>query len=174
MEKIICNCILLWMSFICVCVSCLYNQTDITNKFYNFGPSENLVIIGFTINDYKKYLFVIGYCFINSIMRSLMHNILSPWVTNIIQDKTRPKLKNIHWFAYESAYVITLYTWFDWFLYYNILLSQIDLLLIEIIIDLMMAGIVTYYYLHSSNNISTDSYCLNNSPVNKSEYIQII
>jgi hypothetical protein len=53
-------------------------------------------------------------------------------------------------FAYESAFIITIYTWFDWFLYYNILLSQIDILLIEIVIDIIMAGLVTNYYLNNN------------------------
>ena len=61
---------------------------------------------------------------------------------------TKPKPKNIHMFAYESAFIITIYTWFDWFLYYNILVSQIDLLLVEITMDLIMAGIITNYYVN--------------------------
>ena len=71
-----------------------------------------------------------------------------PWVTNSIQDITKPKPINIHIFAYESAFIITIYTWFDWFLYYNILISQIDLLVIEISMDLIMAGIITNYYIN--------------------------
>jgi hypothetical protein len=73
---------------------------------------------------------------------------LIPWVTNSIQDITKPKPINIHIFAYESAFIITIYTWFDWFLYYNILISQIDLLIIEISMDVIMAGIITNYYIN--------------------------
>ena len=155
MEKIICHSILVWMFFISICVGLSYKQTDLTdptNQFYKIGPSDDLTILGFVISDWNKYLCVIGYCFINSIIRSLYHNILSPWITNCIQDKTRPIQSNIYWFAYESAYVITLYNWFDWFLYYDILLSQLDLLLVEISIDLVMSGIVTRYYLHCLSN----------------------
>jgi hypothetical protein len=74
---------------------------------------------------------------------------LVPWVTNSIQDITKPKPKNIHMFAYETAIIITVYTWFDWFLYYNILVSQIDLLLVEISMDLIMSLVITHYYLNN-------------------------
>jgi hypothetical protein len=71
---------------------------------------------------------------------------LTPWVTNSVQDITKVKPKNMHMFAYESAFVITMYTWFDWFLYYNILASQMDLFVIEISMDIIMAVTITYYY----------------------------
>ena len=109
------------MFFITFCIGFLHNQTSVSTSFYNFGPSDNLVILGFVINTYKTYLCIIGYCFINSIKRSLFHNLLTPRVTNCIQDKTKTKPKNIHRFAYESVYIITLYTWFDWFLYYIVI-----------------------------------------------------
>jgi hypothetical protein len=38
----------------------------------------------------------------------------------------------------------------DWFIYLNILLSQIDMLLAEIVADLMVSVLVTRYYLHHS------------------------
>jgi hypothetical protein len=118
------------------------------SPFYNIGPNSVLVILGFNINNYTKYSLIVGYCVINSVFRSLFHNILIPWVTNSIQDITKPKPINIHIFAYESAFIITIYTWFDWFLYYNILISQIDLLIIEISMDVIMAGIITNYYIN--------------------------
>lgn len=51
------------------------------------------------------------------------------------------------------GYVTTIYSWFDWFLNYNILLSQIDLLLIEICIDMIMSYILTTYYIKEYDTI---------------------
>lgn len=163
MEKLITRCILVWMCLVSLCISILHSEINSNNKFYNIGPNTSLIILGFVIDTYIKYVYVISYCLVNSVFRSLFHNILLPWVTNSIQDITKPKPKNIHMFAYESAFIITIYTWFDWFLYYNILLSQIDILLIEIVIDIIMAGLVTNYYLN--NNLFV---------IKKSEYELII
>ena len=148
MEKIVCRSIFVWICFVSVCIGMLYKQTKMVSPFYNIGPNSVLVILGFNINNYTKYSLIVGYCVINSVFRSLFHNILIPWVTNSIQDITKPKPINIHIFAYESAFIITIYTWFDWFLYYNILISQIDLLIIEISMDVIMAGIITNYYIN--------------------------
>jgi hypothetical protein len=151
------------MCLVSLCISILHSEINSNNKFYNIGPNDSLLILGFVIDNYLKYLSIISYCLVNSVFRSLFHNILIPWVTNSIQDVTKQKPKNIHMFAYESAFIITIYTWFDWFLYYNILISQIDILMIEIIIDIIMAGLVTNYYLN--NNLFI---------IKKSEYELII
>ena len=169
-EKIISRSIFLWMFCVSIFITYLHNQSNIYNKFYNFGPNTSLIILGFTIDTYYRYAYVIGYCFVNSVFRSLFHNILTSWVTNSVQDITKPKPITMHMFAYESAYIITLYTWFDWFLYYNILLSQIDVLLIEIVIDLIMSGFVTKYYL--ANEFIIDNYDV--KAANKSEYTPIL
>ena len=52
-------------------------------------------------------------------------------------------------FAYEVTYVSTIYNWVDWYIYMNLLLAQVDMLLTEILADLIMSGLVTYYYLGS-------------------------
>lgn len=151
MEKIVSRSIGCWICIVSFCIGILHNRNESVSAFYNIGPNSSLVILGFVINNYNKYIVVVSYCFINSIFRSLFHNILTPWVTNVVQDITKPKPIAIQSFAYESAIIITVYTWFDWFLYYNILVSQIDLLLVEITMDLMMALIITHYYISLDN-----------------------
>jgi hypothetical protein len=58
--------------------------------------------------------------------------------------------------AYTISFISTIYNWVDFFMYMNILLSQIDMLLIEISADLIMNAILTTYYLRSKNNITND------------------
>lgn len=149
MEKIMSKILIAWISFIFFSLYQLRSSMDDKElNYYHFGPNTNLTIIGISINDYYKYFCVISYCIVNSVMRSIVHNILYPWMTNSIQDVTKKKEKNIHIFAYEVTYVISVYTWVDWYLYLNFLLSQVDIFLVEISIDLIMAGIITYYYLN--------------------------
>ena len=59
--------------------------------YYKFGPNESLNVLGIAINNYSKYTAVITFCAINSIMRTTIHNILSPWVVNSVQDVTKKK-----------------------------------------------------------------------------------
>ena len=148
MEKFVSRMIMLWM--VCVIGSLFILSKNINSEqmaYYKFGPNESLNVLGIAINNYSKYTAVITFCAINSIMRTTIHNILSPWVVNSVQDVTKKKDTNMHCFAYEAVYVVTIYSWIDWYIYINVLLSQADIFLVEIASDLIMAGIVTRYYL---------------------------
>jgi cysteine desulfurase len=49
--------------------------------------------------------------------------------------------------AYILSFISVTYNWFDFFMYMNILMSQIDMLFIEISADLMMTFFLTTYYI---------------------------
>lgn len=76
------------------------------------------------------------------------HNILQPWIINVIQDKTNPT-HIAYSQSYELSFVYTIYNWFDFFLYMNILLSQIDMLLVEVFADLIVTFFLTTDYVRS-------------------------
>lgn len=135
-------------------ISLLYryaNPTDVS--FYRFGPSSTLIIMGFVIDRAGLYVGVISYCIINSMIRTACHDLLLPWLTHRIQDRTAFKPPGIAPLAYEITMVTAVYFWMDWFIYLNILLSQIDMLLAEIVADLMVSVLVTRYYLNHSPEI---------------------
>ena len=128
----------------------MYKYMDTSEaQFYRFGPYENFLVIGIKINTPGKYLLVVGYCFVNSLIRNTIHNILNSWLINSVQDVNIIKPKQIKMFAYEVTYVSTIYNWVDWYIYMNLLLAQVDMLLTEILADLIMSGLVTYYYLET-------------------------
>jgi hypothetical protein len=148
MEKLISRIIIGWMILIIITILCLYNKMDEeAQKFYIFGPNNNLIIFGLQINSYVKYSIVIFYCVINSSIRTSYNDVLRPWLINSIQDINVEKKPEIVFFAYEVTYVTTIYNWFDWYIYMNILLSQVDMLIVEITSDLLMSGLITRYYL---------------------------
>jgi len=120
--------------------------------FFMIGPSDKLVIFGIKINNYYKYQMIIAYCFLNSLVRASSHNILTPWITNSVQDITTYKTNETKSFAYEATFVSTIYNWVDWYIYINILLSQVDMIVVEIFADLLATGCSTYYYLNYANN----------------------
>ena len=119
-----------------------------TQKFYTFGPNDNLIVFGLEINTYPKYLIIILFCCVNSLIRTTSRDILIPWQTNTVQDITKIKNKNMHCFAYEVSCVITIYGWVDWYIYINLLLTQIDMILIEMLTHLLTSCITTRYYLN--------------------------
>jgi hypothetical protein len=148
MEKYASKILIIWMVFLIIMFSLLSSNSKSEQiAYYKFGPNNTFNVLGISINNYSKYFIILSICIINCIMRSIMHNILNPWVINSVQDITKKKNKNIHYFAYESSCVITLYVWLDWYISINILLSQVDIFIVEVLMDLLMIVILTRYYL---------------------------
>jgi len=139
--------ITLWMVSVIIglCIM-LENQGLIGKYIYRFGPNEDLYILGFCIDTVEKYSAVAVFCFLYSGMRTLNHVILLPWITNQVQDISKPIVVSAS-SAYEISCISSAYIWFDFFMYMNILLTQVDMMLIEVGTDLIMTAILTNYYL---------------------------
>jgi hypothetical protein len=143
-----------WISFIIITLTILLTHQIDDSKmfFYKFGPSDNLIIMGISINTPIKYFMVVIFSFVNSAFRSLSHNFLTSWIINNIQDDKSDKSKLNKRVAYQVSIINIVYTWVDWLLYMNILLSQIDMLIYEIIADIIVSTICNRYYLNKKNN----------------------
>jgi len=122
------------------------------STFYRFGPHSDFIVLGIHIDTFDKYILVLFYCACNTAMRNIRNDIILPWVTLTVQD-TSPeamdrKLTLNHKMAYEISNVAAVYAWFDWFIYINLLLSQIDMVLIEVGMDIVATSLITYMYLN--------------------------
>ena len=134
-----------WMGVIIVVMSYIVYKTQ--NHITTIGPNPDFYILGFCINTFPKYGIVVSFCFINSSIRTMNVNVLHSWVINEIQDIKNKNIIN-KYKAYTLSFISVLYNWFDFFMYMNILLSQIDMLVIEIVADIMVTFYLTKYYLH--------------------------
>jgi hypothetical protein len=122
------------------------------NTFYRFGPHSDFIVLGIHIDTFDKYILVLFYCACNTVIRNIRLDIILPWITLTVQD-TSPeamerKLTLNRRTAYEISIVAAIYAWFDWFIYINLLLSQIDMVLIEIGMDIIATSAITYMYLN--------------------------
>ena len=142
--------ILFWIFIVCFSGTYIfYNTSDIFDyHFYRYGPQNDLIILGFVIDTPAKYGYLVLYLIINTFIRTLHHEILTPWLINNVQDVQRVRTNHMYMIAYEVTTVNVIYQWLDWLLYMNILLAQIDLVLIEILCNLVSSNITTYYYMN--------------------------
>jgi len=148
-EKLVSRLVMIWVSIIILTIGGLYNHMNTLGaNYYRFGPHDNFIIIGIQIDTPLKYFIVVLYCFINSLIRNTVHNILNPWLLNNVQDINIEKPKQMRCFAYEVTNVITIYNWVDFYIYMTLLLAQLDLFLTEMFADVLMSVITTYYYLN--------------------------
>ena len=153
-----------WVAFIIITLTViLNNQKDKTNmSFYKFGPSDNLIILGIIINTPLKYGMIVIFSTLNSAFRSLSHNFVNSWIINNIQDDKADKNKINKRVAYQVSIINIIYTWVDWLLYMNILLSQIDMLLYEICSDIIVSIICNRNYLNKKKTDTDDRQILLN------------
>jgi hypothetical protein len=125
-------------------------STDNTS-FYRFGPQPDLVILGFTIDTPGKYILVVLYALINTAIRSMNHNIVTPWITLNVQNTNEPvtqsRVNNTQREQYEICIFNTMYSWFDWLIYIHMLLAQADMVLIEMTTDVIATCIVTRWHI---------------------------
>jgi hypothetical protein len=149
-ETHVAKVVLIWIAIISINIV-YFSQTDTTkSQFYQFGPNSDLVVLNIAIDTPVKYTLVVFYSIINNIIRNLNTNILRPWITHNIQDNTveatTRKITLNRATAYEINTVYTIYQWFDFLIYIHLLLSQIDLFLIEASSDVLIVTIITYFW----------------------------
>jgi len=152
-EIITSRIIFIWMCTIIIFIFLYTTSNKDTVTLFKIGPNSELFILHIAIDTTAKYMTVVSFCFVNSIFRSLNHNILQPFIINEIQDVSKNNITNFG-FCYELSCNSAIYVWFDFFMYMHILMSQIDLLLVEIIADVIITGIITKYYLNKKFNYS--------------------
>jgi hypothetical protein len=143
-EITIARILLAWL-FILLALITFMSCNDKNVKIH-IGPSDELIIFGTTINTNKKYVAVVMLCIFNSAIRTMNSNIIHPWVINNVQD-TKIYFKVNIYNAYEITAIHAVYGFIDWYFYMNIILSQIDLFMVEMVVDLIMAMLTTKYYL---------------------------
>ena len=66
----------LWTISVLVTLGVLLQKGSSLNHFYQFGPSEHLIILGLVINSYTLYAGVVFYSFFNTVIRNLNNQIV--------------------------------------------------------------------------------------------------
>ena len=145
---ILSKCVVAWITAMCIflfiCV-----KDNMTTKFFRFGPHEDLFLFGIAIDSYFRYCLVVFYTFVGTILRTLQAEVIRPWVIQEIQN-SKPKSEyvvNNSYFVVSSDAALT---WFDFFMYINILLSQIDFVFLEAFWTLCTSLFTTTQYLRNA------------------------
>ena len=135
--------IIAWVLFIGICLGCTLNDAS----YYSFGPHSTFIILGVKIDTISKYILLCIYTIINVLVRNMSHNIISPWIIQNIQNNKELNIRRRH--IYEISISYTIYGWIDWIIFINIILSQFDIVVIEIISDIIVNAYITKNYINS-------------------------
>jgi len=143
-----------WTASVLVALGLLLQKGTALKNFYQFGPSNNLIILGLVINSYTLYAGVVFYSFFNTIIRNLNNQIVCSWITLVVRDITVPKHDLSRLYIYEITLMSAIYTYIDWFIYLNLVFSQLDIVLIEFAGEMFITCLVTRMYLSISPQLN--------------------
>jgi hypothetical protein len=79
-----------WISVISILLTYFVTHYSNNASFYRFGPQHDLVILGFSIDTPEKYAGIVIYAIINTVIRNLDQNIITPWITLNVQNVNAP------------------------------------------------------------------------------------
>ena len=144
-----------WTVAILISLLALLKKGNAFKDFYNIGPSENLVILGLEVNNYWMYAGIVFYSFFNTIIRNMNNQVVCAWITLVVHDTTISKddISKLH--IYEITLMSSIYSYIDWFIYLNLVFSQIDIVLIEFAGELVITYMVTQMYIETSVSSSS-------------------
>jgi hypothetical protein len=137
------------MVLISVMFTFALTSTSEPSSFFRFGPHPDFVIMGVRIDNGARYAAAVTYCFANSVFRTVHHSVVTSWIINNVQDEERDKSSLLHAAVYEVVAVSTVYAWWDWVIYIFILMSQVDMVLVEVSAELLVALLTTHAYLRT-------------------------
>lgn len=120
--------------------------------FFRFGPGPDLVTFGVHIDTWPRYAALVAYCALNSVARTLHSEIVTPWIVTGVQHPC-PHTAYVARHAYEVVMASVAYTWFDWFASISVLLSQVDVLLVEVACSCAMTAVTTHLFLRVCHEI---------------------
>jgi hypothetical protein len=143
---------LLVISTLLFAAFCAGAQGD--NTFFAFGPHPTLQLVGLPIHTWTSYWGVVVYTLGSTCFRTLHGEVLSPWIMQRVQT-TDAKSAYTHQNATFIVMVSVVFTWLDWFMYLNILLTQLDFLLLEVVGNILVTLYTTRTYMKSCQGYST-------------------
>jgi len=148
--------VLSWIIGISVAMAVIIpKQSSEPSTFYRWGHYSSLIIMGIYVDTMPKYVGMIIYCILNILIRNMNHSLIIPWLMHNVQDNSEeanPNKSNLFLpHVYEISIVSTLYTWFDWIIYINMLLSQMDVVVIELLTDVLCNVVITTWYMQHKN-----------------------
>ena len=79
-----------WITIISILLTYFVTHYSNNASFYRFGPQHDLIILGFTIDTPEKYAGIVIYAIVNTVIRNLDQNIITPWITLNVQNVNAP------------------------------------------------------------------------------------
>lgn len=138
--------VLLWCTAI---VASLASTAVVTkSSFWAVGPSKGTSLLGVQLDTWESWGTVAALAFVGTLMHEFIIDSLGPWIQNSIQDHKSPDLPyNSRLVCHLILQVYTAYTHLATFAFLVLYTTQVDILLIRMVADLMVTAFSTQIFL---------------------------
>lgn len=141
------------VAWIVICVVVLVVDRGVYNNQYltwNFGPSDDLKIMGVNIDSWTRWIMVIVFVAIDAIISVWVAEVVYTWLNNNVYRHEVPTQFGDRW-ATMIAVSLLIYTGFHAVILLFIMLSQVDILLISILIGAIATTVIVRGYLNAKH-----------------------
>lgn len=119
------------------------------SKFFRFGPGETVHFFGNPVDDWIKYSGIVFYVSVQQLVQTYGLNTITPWILNTIQNPNVKTLDESNGVVMAITVMWYFYLWTSRIISIQILLSQIDFLLLILLVDEIMTVLATkFFYLN--------------------------
>lgn len=119
------------------------------NKFFRFGPGESVHFFGNPVDDWLKYSGIVFYVAVQQLVQTYGLNTITPWLLTQVQNRRVKTLEESNGVVMAITIMWYFYLWTSRIISIQILLSQIDFLLLILLVDEIMTIIATkFFYLN--------------------------
>ena len=141
--------IIVWMA---VVAGLMVVSGFIDSSFFQFGPSNTVYFFKIAIDSWFKWAVLMCYVICNQIFTTYGMQIITPWQFSIIQNRNIQTIDMPNWQALSVIEIWYIYMWLGRVISIQILLTQIDFLLMILVVDLITTFVINKRYLDEKDN----------------------
>lgn len=118
------------------------------SSFWAVGPNKGTSLLGVPLDTWESWGSVAALAFVGTLMHEFIIDSLGPWVQNSVQDhKSHDLPYNSRLVCHLILQVYTAYTHLATFAFLVLYTTQVDILLIRMVADLMVTAFSTHIFL---------------------------
>jgi hypothetical protein len=118
-------------------------------NYFHFGPSEKLCFISVRINNWWKWTIILVLCMVIDATSTLVIELVSPWVSNVLADPDGPPTNPYLAHAIQQLYYVNYYL--QSAINTFVALTQVDLLFFSMLTSCVVTFYTTDRYLRAKH-----------------------
>ncbi len=139
--------LLIWLGLLACCFIAAGGTGDNALIRFGWGPSPDLRFLGIVIDTWTKWTLLSSFVCIDMGVNVWASEIIGPWIGNTIYDHKEPRLEYTHATSMAITNLFFLYSSLRQIMTVYIAFTQIDILLLRILVDVVVTLFTSWAYI---------------------------